>query len=265
MNVHARETLFDYLTGATSAAEARAVEEHLARCSACREDLRMLREAIGILPRRAMLPSDERDEKFWVSFPSLVEERIEGERKKRTPVFAAAADRFISFVHFNRTPLIAGCGALAAIALAVVLLMRPAAVTAPPVPGNSTQAAGEAGTLEPGGLQLHNYLKKSRVLLVGVSNMRTDDHTIDLSIERRQSRELVHEARDLRKQPLDPRSAKLVGELEKILIELANSDRRHDVPDVEIIRSGIRDHNLLFKIRMTESALAEAAHERNTQ
>ena len=57
MNVHARETLFDYLTGATSAAEARAVEEHLARCSACREDLRMLREAIGIsLVRCATTP-----------------------------------------------------------------------------------------------------------------------------------------------------------------------------------------------------------------
>ena len=109
-------------------------------------------------------------------------------------------------------------------------------------------------------------MKKSRVLLVGVSNMRTDGESpIDLSIERRQSRELVHVSRDLKTHALDARSAKLVGDLEKILIELANSDEKHDVPDVEIIRSGIRHNNLLFKIRMTESALASATYERNTQ
>jgi hypothetical protein len=266
VSAHVRERLFDYLKGDTLAEEAGSVEEHLSRCAACREDLRMLREAVGLLPRRGKLPSDERDEEFWASFPSTVEERIAMAKKSRTSVFAAAADRISSFVHFNRTPLLAGSGALAAIALAVLLLMRPAPVTAPAVPGNSPQTGTEAGNPDPAGTQLHDYLKKSRVLLVGVSNMRTGgDNTFDLSVERRESRELVHEARDLKRQPLDPRSAKLVGDLEKILIELANSDRTQDVPDVEIIRSGIRDHNLLFKIRMTESALAEAAFERNRQ
>ncbi len=226
----------------------------------------MLREAIALLPGRGKLPSDEQDEKFWASFPSRVEERIETAGRSRSSVFAAAADRISSFVHFNRKPLLAGSGALAAIALAALILLRPATLTAPVAPGNSIAPDVQAGRLEPAGLQLHDYLKKSRVLLVGVSNMRTgDDNMFDLTVERRQSRELVHEARDLKRQPLDPRSAKLVGDLEKILIELANSDRRHDVPDVEIIRSGIRDHNLLFKIRMTESALAAAARERDTQ
>ena len=266
MSAHVREKLFEYLTGDTLPEEAGSVEEHLSRCAACREDLRMLREAVGLLPRRGKLPSEERDEKFWASFPPTVEERIAMAKRSRTSVFAAAADQISSFVHFNRSPLLAGSGALAAIALAVLLFIRPAPETAPAVAGHSLQQGTEAGNLEPAGAQLHDYLKKSRVLLVGVSNMRTrDDNTFDLSVERRQSRELVHEARDLKRQSLDPRSAKLVGDLEKILIELANSDRRHDVPDVEIIRSGIRDHNLLFKIRMTESALAEAAYERNRQ
>ena len=264
MSTHVREKLFDYLTGELPPTEAGAVEEHIARCAACREDLRTLREAVDLLPGRGKLPSDERDEKFWGSFPVLVEERINAAKRNRASVFAAAADRISSFVHFNRTPLLAGGGALAAVALAVLILMRPATVAVPPVSGSSAGTA--AGNLEPTGMQLHEYLKKSRVLLVGVSNMRIgDNNTFDLSLERRQSRELVREARDLKRQPLDPRSAKLVGDLEKILIELANSDRRLDVPDVEIIRSGIRDHNLLFKIRMTESALAEAAYERNAQ
>jgi hypothetical protein len=163
----------------------------------------------------------------------------------------------------NGTHLLAGSGALAVIALAV-LLLRP---SPPPetVPA-AAETSAPAMRLEPAGVKLHEYLKKSRVLLVGVTNLKTDGDTpIDLSIERRQSRELIHQARVLKGEALEAHSAKLVGDLEKILIELANSDERRDAPDMEIIRSGIRHNNLLFKVRMTESALAAATYERNTQ
>ena len=261
MSRHVRERLFEYISGETTPGENAAIAEHIARCASCREDHRMLREALDLLPAGGTSPSDAVDDRFWASFPSSVEERINAGKRSRTSFIDAAADRFTSFVHFNRAYLLGGCGALALAALAVILLRG--------TPGPAPEAGPDPGRevmLEPAGMQLHNYLKKSRVLLVGVSNLRTDgDVHIDLSIERRQSRELVHEARNLKKQTMDPRSAKLVGDLEKILIELANSDETRSAPDVEIIRSGIRHNNLLFKVRMTESALAAAAYERNTQ
>jgi hypothetical protein len=261
VSAHVRDILFDYLSGELPKEETASLEEHLSHCAGCREDLRILREAIDILPGAGTLPSEERDEQFWMSFPARVEERIRGGRRTRTSRIADAADRITSFLHFNGTPLVAGSGALALIALAV-LLFRPA-----PLPEHPASAEAYAPiTTERDEVKLHNYLKKSRVLLIGVSNIRTGGESpIDLSVERRESRKLVHEARDLNRHVLDARSAKLVGDLEKILIELANSDERHDIPDVEIIRSGIRHNNLLFKIRMTESALDAATLERNTQ
>jgi hypothetical protein len=262
VSAHVRNLLFDYVTGEIPREETAQLEEHLAHCPACAEDLRKLREAVDILPRRATPPSEERDEQFWMTFPTLVEERINARSSSRTSLVADAADRITSFIHFNRAYLLSGSGALAAIAIAVLLLW-PAPEAGPPP---AETLAPSAVRLEPQEVKLHDYLKKSRVLLVGVSNIRTDGESpIDLSVERRQSRELIHESRDLKRHVLDARSAKLVGDLEKILIELANSDEKNDVPDVEIIRSGIRHNNLLFKIRMTESALAAATYERDTQ
>jgi hypothetical protein len=262
MSAHVRDRLFDYLSGEIPREETDALKEHLAHCEACREDLRILREAVEIFPRGTTLPSDERDEQFWMSFPAQVEERIRARRKRGTSLIADAADRIGSFIHFNGAHLLTGSGALGVIALAVLLFW--------PAPDGGPAAVGTYApstvSLEPDAARLHTYLKRSRVLLVGVSNLRTDGETpIDLSIERRQSRELVHEARDLKRGTLDARSSKLIGDLEKILIELANSDEKHDAPDVEIIRSGIRHNNLLFKIRMTESALTAATYERNTR
>ena len=263
MSAHVRDMLFDYMSGEIPREEAESLEGHLARCASCWEDLRILREAIDILPGAGTPPSEERDEQFWLSFPARVEEQIRAGRKTRTSFIAAAADRFTSFIHFNGTPLLAGSGALALIALAV-LLFRPAPRPEPPVAGE--MHAPPPVTTERDAVKLHNYLNQSRVLLIGVSNLRTRGETpIDLTVERRESRKLVHEARSLNRHALDARSAKLVGDLEKILIELADSGEGHDTPDVEIIRSGIRRNNLLFKIRMTESALDAATNERNAQ
>jgi hypothetical protein len=102
--------------------------------------------------------------------------------------------------------------------------------------------------------RLHNYFSKSKVLLVGISNMKTNEtEPLDLSAERSASRDLIREARYLRGGPIDGRSARLMGDLEKILIELANAKEENGGPSVEILRGGIRQENLLFKIRMAES------------
>jgi hypothetical protein len=72
-------------------------------------------------------------------------------------------------------------------------------------------------------------------------------------VEKEAARQLVQQARYLDSKSLDDRSRALVGALERILIELANMEEQADLPDVEIVRSGIRHDNMLFKIRMAES------------
>ena len=79
-----------------------------------------------------------------------------------------------------------------------------------------------------------------------------NETSYDVSVEQEKSRELIHEARYLKNQPLDPRSQRLIEDLEKILIELANMKQEGNAPNVEIIRGGLHQENLLFKIRMEE-------------
>ncbi len=101
-----------------------------------------------------------------------------------------------------------------------------------------------------------DYLTSSRMLLVGISNLSPEEgQPIDLGVERTAARSLVLQARLLSVEPLDERSRLLVEELERILIELANLEESADLPDVEMIRTGVRQQNLLFKIRMAEHQL----------
>ena len=102
--------------------------------------------------------------------------------------------------------------------------------------------------------RVNDYFRRSRALLVGVSNLGPAEEVgSDLGTERSISRSLLTEARYLRAGPVDIRSYKLMDDLDQILIGLANSDARSAVPTVEVIRGGIESKNLLFKLRMQET------------
>src|SRR5258708_35821753 len=101
---------------------------------------------------------------------------------------------------------------------------------------------------------MHQYFRRSKILLIGLANIHQDQQgEVDLTADRRTSRSLVQEARYLEDQPLDHRSARLIGDLQKILIELANTKGRNGMPEVQILQGGIHRENLLFKIRMAET------------
>jgi len=256
MSRHVRLLLYEYAAGELSPPEARACEEHIAACAACREELRALREALALIPRRQTPPAEERGEEFWRAFAAGVEERLPAPARRP---FAGMPEKIAAFFHDNRVPLLAGSGALGLAAIAALFFLGPRTANGP-APVADARAAGDTTAV-----LLHDYLRKSRVLLIGVENARAEEGIpLDFALERRQSRALVSEARFLRAQPLDARSARLVGELEKIMIQLANTDERHDAGGVAIVRTGIRQNNLLFKIRMTESVLDAGSAERRS-
>jgi hypothetical protein len=104
--------------------------------------------------------------------------------------------------------------------------------------------------------EVRDYFERSRTLLIGVANIpAADGDKIDLSVERTAARGLVRQARYLGDKPLDSRSQELIRELERVLIELANMEEQADVPEVEMIRTGMHQQNLLFKIRMAENRI----------
>lgn len=291
MSAHVKELLYDFASGDATQADRERVQTHLATCPSCAADLESIFGAMAVLPRPVRTPSDERDNAFWTTFANEIEAKIRVTPSPRRSMLREVREEALAFVSSNRGRLLAGAGSLA-LATAVFMLFwqgpwshpvspqvagpDPSSQLTNPVTDSATgpftaPAAGHptdpmtGPVVQNASLRMNDYLKKSKILFVGIANMKTDGQTVDLSAERKQSRALIHEARYLRSQPLDARSAKLIGELERILIELANLEETRDLPDVELIRTGIRKENLLFKIRMTENLMQAGYMERDAQ
>jgi hypothetical protein len=249
-----RQSLYDYLRGGLPQEAQQRVAGHVASCEGCRAEMEDLKSALEMVELHTSRPSDEQPEEFWKAFPFQVEERVkQGNYGKRQslPSFMA------KLIALNRRAVIFGGSALAlgAICLIALVMFR----SHPPeqsVAGVEPQQPNLQGNgyVEPASLRLHQYLRKSKVLFIGIANMNTEkEGAVDLSSERKASRDLIEEARYLQSQPLDRRSERLIGDMEKILIELANMKEQNELPNVEMIRGGIHQENLLFKIRMAES------------
>ncbi len=257
--------LYEFLRDELSTAEHSLVEAHLATCSECMNELQTLREAITFLPAQKTHASGERSEEFWTAFATSVTEQATQQKSGRKNPLTGVVDWLagIFLFHPKYTYAMAGVCAIMVAALTFWTFAPPEkhdlAFDGPstPLKHQSTPLLTNdetAGEQEVPAERVSQYFKKSKMLLVGFSNMKTNENEpLDFSTERRVSRDLVREARYLKRQPIDPRSRRLMNDLERILIELENIEEKNDLPNVEIIRGGIHQENLLFKIRMAEA------------
>ncbi len=253
--------MYDLIVGRLSAHEQQEIEDHCRECAECRADLESLRSLIEVLPSVTTEPSEERSPQFWSEFPERVQSRIGRQRVRRRGLWAEWADEATSYLSRSWKP-VGAAAALLTVAVAAFVLVRlapenQATDDAPTVPS----IAGSSDTTRQ---ELVNYLRKSNMLLVGLANRKVDDDVVDLSAERDLSRQLVRESRQLRDRRLDPEASQLVGDLERILIEIASRNGTTDREHFDLIRSGIKQENLLFKVRMIETVYEPQAqtHER---
>jgi hypothetical protein len=249
--------LHDFVRGELSPRRRAAMEKHMRTCWSCAADVVEIRETSTLLTDRRRLPSDERSAEFWAGFADAVNRRIaERARISRTTGPAFEVPSVLRPARWR--PLLAGAAAFAGLLAAFILALQPkytpSSVIAG-IPGNAPAASKNADTL------MEQYLRRSRSLLVGLANMDTEGgHPLDLSAERRTSRELLREARYIKQQPLDHRSARLISDLDKIMVQVANFAPEHATPDVELVRGGIRHENLLFKVRMAQQRYTFTAY-----
>jgi hypothetical protein len=243
--------MYDFIDGALAEDEAALVGRHLAECAACSQMLVELQSALVDLPQQkdpaAGLPSS-----FWPELMNDVVARLPAHpRRAITPGWITD---WLEFISVSRHLWVVGSAVMLLLLAAmtgtwvilrheepqpqVAAVSRPA--TTPGVPAVNTR--------------LKQYLRKSKALLVGINNMSLQKGApVDFSLERSTSRSLLHEARYLQDQPLDRRSADLLKDLQKIQTALANSSEREGLPEIRLIRGGIQEENLLFKIRIAET------------
>jgi anti-sigma factor RsiW len=223
----------------------------------------------GTSVRSRQSPSDERGDAFWTAFPFAIEEKLAQAQssKGKAAMRQAGIGRFAEilrdftsplFIYRRRSAGFLAAGLAVGVIAGIILTNREIPTRAEDVAQNVSRSAET--TAQPAEMPLlevdrmQRYFRKSKMLLVGIENMKmSPDASVDFAVERHASRELLQEARYLKYQPLDSRSAKLIGDLEKILIELSTIKEETGLPNVEIVRGGIQQENLLFKIRMAEA------------
>jgi len=250
MHTEIKIQMYDYLKGELTGGEAAKVRRHVDSCRECASELSELENFIERSASFFMNPSEERPSAYWENFATEVERKIQpldqtGKRYSRTLL-----EDILFFLIPKRISPYAFSAAMALLVAALTFWK----LASPPLHKEVKQIPAVQVISPNPDERVGQYLRKSRALLVGISNFKAErGQPRDMSAERKISRQLVHEARYLKHQPMDLRSAELIGDMEKILIKLANLREKNDVPDVELIRSGIHQDNLLFKIRMAEA------------
>jgi hypothetical protein len=223
---------------------------HLKSCVKCRKAFRKMKRALGVMNQRVRV---EPDQQFWDGYYSRLEKRMQLEKGSVAPSWQRWAYRAAAVI------LLIGIGVIMGRFYRepspTITQTRP---DTPPV----VQAKLEQRT--------QDFLGRSEVLLLGLVNFdaETDDATaVDITKQKAISQNLIQEAFYLKKELSDTndgRLEKLVGDLELILMQIANLEEKEDLPEIELVKSGVDRKGLLLKINLEQMRKEKSPSERAT-
>jgi len=243
--------LYDDITGDLPSDLHAEIEEHLRTCSTCRTARASMLQTLSLIHPPEILPSEERSDEFWQTFASRVEQRLVAKPERATGAGMRVVGDFTSLLGMRWRSAAAIAAAFAVLAGVVLLVQNRAPETEPT---RAAHATAPASTVTQVDQKAARYFRRSQAVLVGLTNKKPESgNRIDLEAEREASHALAFEARILKHQMPDVQSARLVGDLERIFIGVANSSPREGNREIELIRGGIRQENLLFKVRMAQA------------
>ncbi|GEM_PF-976250 len=255
MNEHKRvyAHLYDYVMNDLPDRERQETERHLASCDECRKEVRQLSTFLTNLDHSIVDWSAKQSPEYWNEFAQSVDDAVAG-NEQRESLLRRYLDWFDSFLSFRPRDIVIASAVCTVVLVGLIVgkgfwETRKQQKTVPATLAQQTVTAVDSEAL-----QLHEYFRKSRTLFVSLANLKTDENkSIDLGIESEMSRTLLRQARLIKQRPLDSRSIRLVVDMEKIFIKMANSDEGFSSPDFELIRNGIERENLLYKVRRAEA------------
>jgi hypothetical protein len=234
------EALYDEL----GVADRPGFDGHVASCPECANAFAGLEQTRLAMDSRKPAPfSDEILDGVWPAFLN----RLESSETART----GSRQWFVRRWVLN----LAAASALVVVGVLIGRYGRFAGESGPTTPASNEAAAIAGLNLDD---RVVRYLEKSKLVLMSVDNMRSEageETAIDLSAERRISRDLLREGSTLKKE-LNPsreeQLIELISQLEVTLLQIANL-RDPRVPlGIELARTGIEERALLFKINLEE-------------
>lgn len=223
-------------------------EDHIAVCSDCSAEYSGMKETLNLVKAREREePAEEFMENFWEELePKLTpDERIK-------PVHKINWQNILSF-NFPMPYKLAG---------AVVILILGIFIgrfwTGGGSNGNGPAITGSDNARVVLNAQTARYLERSKILLLGIMNFNpaTDDaETISLPHMQKISRELVHEAPGLKtrlKENSKQQLSKLVSDLQLIMMQIANMEKKNDIEGIELVKDGVNSSGIFLKINIQQ-------------
>ena len=224
-------------------ADRRPVETHLAACAPCRGEFERLTRVLALVEADGLDPVDQPGP----GFERTMWARLEPQLTRR------------SWFHrlFASTPRWAFAGGAAALILAAFVAGRFSRDVAPPTTAPATAASDVAERVLV--LAVVDHLDRSQMVLLELLNADFGEH-FDLGQEQSLARDLVTTNRLYRQTAVrtgDERTSDLLDELERVLVEIANTPQGATKDDLEALRASIASRGVLFKVRVVHSEMRE--------
>jgi hypothetical protein len=242
------------------------MDRHLAACPTCSGLLQEMKETLEAMEED---PTPDPGAEFWEGYWDALVLRMGSEAVDARPVPSSGRQWTRRSHPWTRWAL----GTAAAAALLVIGFFIGRTLdrlpTGGPIPAPAVRpAAAPASAETPLLVRTSHYLKRSKVLLLAVVNfdLATGDlHGLNPPLQKKTSVELIREGAALKKELKreDPRLQRLVSELELIFLQIANLKAEGDLSEVELIRTGLEQNDILFRISLSE--LRRSAGKRKVQ
>jgi hypothetical protein len=223
------------------AAETEAIDTHLAQCAHCTQEVAKLRAILSAVNDET-LPVPEREhyeEQVWASVK---------------PRLQAATEPF-SWTHWFRPQRLAIAGGLLALVIVAFVAGKFSnRDTQPPPVLVVTDNSQRLDRLTRAAVSEH--LERSQMMLVELSNAEAGKEGVDISDEQERARDLLESNRLYRqsaKRTRDPAVNAVLDELERVLIEIANSPSELSKQRLAELQQQIQDQEILFKVRVIGS------------
>jgi len=249
MKHRTEEELVAYRDGEVNGREACAA--HLQECVECRGELQRIEAVFAALDS---LPAPDPGEAFGQRLWQQIAPRLPEKR----PSWWARATRGVAVGGWFAPGRLAAVGAVAALVIVAFLVGRWWKPVPPAV--EVTDAAKVRGRVLV--LAVGEHLGRSEMVLVELANMAPaqGQKKIDISAEQQRAEDLVEENRLYRETALQSGDTAMAGtldELERVLLEVANSPDEVTPAQFEAIRKRIEAQGILFKVRVVEQGLDE--------
>jgi hypothetical protein len=220
--------------------DADAARAHIEACAECAASYDRLRKDLAALTLDAPTRGEDYARRVW--------ERLEpalGRRAAALPSSEAA----------RRRPALRRAAAFLAIAAALVIAFLFGRRMGPEPGANTAAATGERVLL----VAVGDHLERSRVILLELAHA-DPDHPLDVSSRRVRAEQLLDASRLYRQSAEragETGIASVLGDVERVLAEVANAPETLSAPDVRDLGERIDGDGLLFKVQVLGSQVKE--------